>query len=86
MAWPFAVRFREEMVPAQIHLSRSHRSRILNTSYNSGTGSFLSWEKHLLNTFEVTSLLVERMASDYEKAGAKLRKPYAAPQIEALLR
>ena len=53
----------------------------LNTSFNGGTGSFSPWDRELQNTPEIVGLVVQRLASDYEKASPKMRKTWTGKDL-----
>lgn len=55
---------------------------IFNRNHNTGTGAFCAWPSELENTPEILRLLCKRMASDFEGAHQKMRKPYTTKDLD----
>lgn len=55
----------------------------LNRSFNGGSHSFQAWEDNLQNSPASVTLMVSRMASDYERANPKMRKAWAGKDLDS---
>lgn len=54
-----------------------------NRAYCSASATQAAWESFLSNSPEILHLAIERMSNDYASLNAKMRKAYAAKEIDA---
>lgn len=54
---------------------------LFSLSYNTALGAFSQWDSVFQNNLELTTLLVERMATEYLSLQVKMRRPWGAKEV-----